>query len=450
MRTFRKQQLAIDTRAKHTLYCGSRKAGKTYAQIMCFIKMAMEHWHHPIRGIILDKYYPNLDDIIAKSKLIIPDCDPHAVYIKNQWRLSNGTVLLFRHAPDLDAVEKYLGHSYQFIGFNELSKWKDAELYDRMCATLESMKGLQAKAFSTTNPFGRGKNWIKKRFINVPYGHVQTDDGTTRVAIFGSFVENTLLTNEAINDVRASCRNNPELAKAWIDGSWDNVVGGAFDFLWDKEIHVLPEFKIPVDWRIDRVMDWGSSAPCAVLWACEVRSEEQVLVDRELPLGSLIIFAEWYLVNPNNREGLRKSPSEVAEGILSRERLWRSKGIIHKDARVYRGAADNQIFGSPRSDVETIADTFRKAGVSWLPADKSPGSRIIGKQMIRDRLADHKLYFVGKHCPHAIEQIPSLENDDINVEDIADGQEDHIYDALRYRLYRKSYAKKAIGGGLVY
>ena len=449
MRTFPKQQLAINTHAKHTLYCGSRKAGKTYAQIMCFMKMAIEHWDKPINGIILDKFYPNLDDLIKKSKLIIPIFDPLAIYTKNRWRLSNGTELIFRHAPDLDAIERYLGHSYQFIGFNELTKWKNEEIYDRMCATLESMESLQAKAFSTTNPFGRGKSWIKKRFISVPYGELQMRNSGAHIAIFGSFTENILLPKEAMADVYASCHNNPELYKAWVEGSWDNIVGGAFDFLWDREKHIIPSFKIPVDWRIDRSMDWGSSAPCSILWFCEVRSEERV-IDRELPIGTIIVFAEWYIADEHSGKGLRKTPTEVAEGILSRESSWKSEGLIHKDARINRGAADSQIFGSPRSDYETIADTFRKAGVSWLPADKRPQSRIIGKQIIRNKLADRTLLFVGERCPGIIERLPSLENDDINVEDIADGQDDHDYDALRYRLFRKSYKGKAIYGSLAY
>jgi len=444
MNTFPKQQLAISTPAKHTLYCGSRKAGKTYAQLMCYMRMAVEHWHQPIRGIVLDRLYPNLDDIIAKSKLIIPIYDPHAKYIKNQWTLSNGSVLLFRHAPDLDTIEKYLGHSYQFIGFNELTKWKDEELYDRMCATLESLQGLQARAFSTTNPFGRGKKWIKKRFIGVPYGELQTRDSGTHVAIFGSFTENKMLPKEAIADVLASCKNNPELAKAWIDGSWDNVVGGAFDFLWDRKKHVIPQFKIPVDWRIDRSMDWGSSAPCSILWCCEVRSEERVLADREIKLGTIIVFHEWY-VSDGRGKGLRYSPRQIAEGILSREHSLRNRGIIHRDAKIYRGAADSQIFGSPRADIETIGMTFQKAGVTWLPADKSPGSRMIGKQLIRDRLADQTLLFVDT-CKGIIERLPALENDEVNVEDIADGQEDHDYDALRYRIYRRRISKAVPGG----
>ena len=59
------QELALDSRANHTLYHGTRGPGKTITQLMFGKKFIGIGYGHHMRIIVLDREYKNLSDIIA-------------------------------------------------------------------------------------------------------------------------------------------------------------------------------------------------------------------------------------------------------------------------------------------------------------------------------------------------------------------------------------------------
>ena len=134
-------------------------------------------------------------------------------------------------------------------------------------------------------------------------------------------------------------------------------------------------------------------------------------------------------------KGVRLTPRQIAEGIKQREKRWVESGIFARTP--VPGAADTNISNVTRTDVETIEKTMQRFGVYWRPADKSSGSRAMGLQAIRNRLQnalDNRRggYYVQRRCRATIETLPFLEREG---EDIADEQEDHVYDMTRYRMF---------------
>ena len=105
------------------------------------------------------------------------------------------------------------------------------------------------------------------------------------------------------------------------------------------------------------------------------------------------------------------------------------------------GPADNQITDVRESDVDAIADKMGDRGVRWERSDKSPGSRVNGLQLVRDRLYAAKtregpaLYFMS-NCVGSIETLPSLPRDDKKIDDVDTSAEDHCYDMVRYRVLK--------------
>ena len=153
------------------------------------------------------------------------------------------------------------------------------------------------------------------------------------------------------------------------------------------------------------------------------------------------MFDEWYGATGRrgSNRGIRLTPAQIAVGIKQREYDMVAKGILSKGHMVFPGPADNQIYDVTRRDIDTIAKVMQKYGVYWTRSDKSPGSRRIGLQAIRQYLSNTLTgegsgLYIQRKCRAAIKLLPSLERDG---EDIANGQEDHIYDMLRYRLARR-------------
>lgn len=469
------QELAISCPCNHVLYEGTRGPGKTDSQVMFFRRFVGKGYGAYWRGIIFDREYKNLDDLIAKSQRWFPEFADGARFLSSKsdykWVWPTGEELLFRQAKRLSDYWNYHGQEFPFIGWNELTKYPTPELYDMMMSCNRSsfipsehapidetgqriqMPDIPLVVFSTTNPYGPGHNWVKQRFIdpaepgqvvrNVtevfnPRTQQREDITKTQVRIFGSYKENRYLSPEYIAELESI--KDPNRRKAWLWGDWDIVAGGALDDVWGPHL-MLPSFRIPKHWKIDRSFDWGSSHPFSVGWWAEANGEAATLPDGSQfcpPKGSLIRFAEWYgseAIGIN--KGIRMGSKKIAEGILKRERQMLEAGWIQEMPSP--GPADNQIYNVADDDTETIADMMEDVGVHWTRSDKAPGSRKNGLQLIRDRMEAVKtgegpgLYFT-ENCRATKALLPVIPRDPDDMDDVDTEAEDHLYDEVRYRV----------------
>lgn len=333
------------------LYHGTRGPGKTEAQLAYFVSRCGRGYGNHWRGIIFDRGYKNLADVVAKSHVMIPKVFPRAKFRSAKsdyfWQFPDGERLYFRHIKRSQDYREYHGHEYPFIAFNELTSYPTSELYDSMkscnrsgfaplehsplltpddhrvieeCQLLDEPFPDKIKArilpdiplvmFSTTNPHGPGHSWVKRRFIDKappgrpvketvkvfnPRTKQEEEVTTTRVHIFGSYRENRFLDPKYVAFLNGI--KDPNKRRAWLGGDWSITSGGALDDLWRASTHVLKRSIIPRGWRITRSFDWGSSHPFSVGFWAVANGEEMRLFDgkRFCPArGSLIRIAEIY------------------------------------------------------------------------------------------------------------------------------------------------------------
>lgn len=484
------QSFAIVSPAQHTLYHGARGPGKTVTQLMRYRSRVGIGYGSYWRGIIFDREFKNLSDLVAQSNRFFPKFEDGARWLNSateyKWVWPTGEELLLRHVKKLSDYDAYHGHEYAFIGWNELTKQPTSELYDKFMSVNRSsfspekhtpsvivrghreyqtndkkpLPPIPLEVFSTTNPNGPGHNWVKKKFIDVAKnGQIVKNEITyfdplageevkvvrTQVAIFGSFFENKYLDPIYRAGLIEACQNDPHLHAAWIKGSWDVSSGGAIDDLWDSKVHIIDRFKIPSEWKVDRSFDWGSTHPFSVFWWAEANGEEVKLEDgtKWCPQrGSLIAIDEYYgaAIIGTNR-GLKMSAKDIAVEIKVKEKILTDCGWVVSKVRA--GPADNQIRNVTESDVDTIEFKMAQEGILWTESDKSPGSRIIGLQLFRERLQASKrkegpgVYFM-RNCVAAIELLPNLPRDPEKPDDVDTESEDHCWDSARYRILRGS------------
>lgn len=460
--------------------------GKTATQLMFFRQFVGQGYGSFWKGIIFDKHYKNFNDIISQAKrffLPFNDCKflGGTAEVKFVW--DSGEELLLRHVKDVADYDNFHGFESPFLGWNELTKHATSDLYNRMMSINRSsftpvrdtprlangeyntpdkkpLPPIPLKVFSTCNPSGPGRLWVKKMFINVasPGTLVRNDISVfnprtqkdeivtkTQIAIFGSFKENIYLPPSYIAELYRLTENNPALHAAWVKGSWDQSSGGAFDDIFDSDIHIVDRFAIPSNWYAKRCFDWGNRHPFAVVWMAESNGEEVYMPDgttKTFPKGSQIIFHEIYGGEDiTTNVGLGKSPKEISAMILEEEMSMMLNEWISEPPDP--GAADNQIGNVITSDRDTIKTEMENCGVSWTESDKSKGSRVWGLNLIRNMLkcAIEKegagIYFM-RHCVNCIETIPNLPLDEDNPEDIDTSCNDHLYDATRYGIVEGS------------
>lgn len=443
------------------LFEGTRGPGKTDSLIFDFAQHVGQGFGNEWRGILFRQTYKQLTDVINKTLKWFPRIFPEAKYNKSDftWAWPTGEQLLLRHMAKPEDYWNYHGHAYPWIGWEELTNWKDPICYLSMMSCCRStVVGMPRKIRSTTNPYGKGHNWVKRRWRlpqarfkvirdSVRDGHPEPP----RVAIHGHIGENKILLHADpgyIDRIRAAARNQAELA-AWVYGSWDITSGGMFDDIWRGEKHVVPSVpldKLPKGWRIDRSFDWGSSKPFSVGWWAESNGEPFEYEGRIYGSirGDIYRIAEWYGWNGERNEGVKMLATEIAQGIKDRETDW---GLRNGSKSIVKpGPADTSIYDEENGN--SIAKDMSALGVKWERADKGPGSRKQGWEQIRKRLKgslrpksrgprENKGFFVFDSCVQFVETVPSLPRDDKDLDDVDTNSEDHIADETRYRIRRK-------------
>lgn len=437
-----------------TLYEGTRGPGKTDALLADFCQHVGQGWGAAWRGILFRTTYKQLSDVVAKSRAWFKLWFPGAKFNESDytWTFPDGEQLLLRYMAKPSDYDNYHGHAYPWIGWEELTNWATSEVYLKMFSCCRStVPGMPRKVRATTNPYGKGHNWIKNRFrLPQMRGRViTTPNEPDRIAIHGNIRENVILLKadpDYIQRIRASA-SNPAQIEAWLEGSWDITSGGMFDDLWDAKVHVVKPFQIPRTWTVDRSFDWGSSKPFSVGWWAESDGSDLVFPDgrrMHTVRGDIFRVAEWYgLRKGTENEGLRMLAADIAEGVRMREIGLGLAG------RVEPGPADPAIWSDQNGNC--IERDMRGKGITWVKADNS---RTQGWEQFRKRLKnslnwdenddpfpgprEHPGFFVvGERCPDFLRTVVSIPRDEKNPDDVDSDVEDHAADETRYRIMLK-------------
>lgn len=460
------------------LFHGTRGPGKTDGLLMAFAKHVGVGHGSAWAGIIFRQTYPQLADVQAKSEKWFRRIFPEAKFnrAKMMWEWPTGERLLLRHMNRPEDYWNYHGHEYPFIGWEELTNWADDGCFKAMFACCRcSIHGVPRMVRATTNPYGPGHSWVKERYRlhgkwwqNIFVLDATDTEGRAeppRAAIHGHIDENTVLLAADPDYKRTVVASaaNPAMAEAWLDGSWDIVAGGMFQDVWNPAHNIVGRFQVPLSWRIDRSFDWGSSKPFAVGWwaqsdGSDLRYDDGTIVSTVR--GDLFRIKEWYGWNGQANSGLRLLAVDIARGIVERELLWKLRQ--GDQTRVRAGPADSSIFdvengvsiGADMAKPIRIGNQMYK-GVGWEHADKRPGSRKSGWEMMRKMMKaawprknmpreDPGLFVVGEECPQFLRTVIPLPRDEKDLDDVDTDAEDHIGDETRYRI--RAVGKTARGG----
>lgn len=451
------QQLFLSCPVFEAMYEGNRGPGKTITLLMDFAKEVGKGYGDAWRGILFRRQFGDLDDVVRKIEEWFPPLFPGFRFLKSKSEYMalwpDGEALLLRHMRDANDYSEYHGHEYPWIGWEELTEWEDDEAYRLMMSCCRPPRpGVPRRIRATTNPYGPGHVWVKKRF-KLPdhrFHVIRIAGEMPRVAIHGALKENFLLTYAEPDypvTIRQAARN-PAQAEAWLNADWNVTSGGMIDDVWDNDVHVVPPIpteKIPAGWKITRAYDHGQSHPFAVGWFLESDGTGIEVNGRIVGnvRGDRILWKEWYGTTGQPNSGLRMAARKIGQGIADREEDYgiRQNGY----SRVIPGPADTEIFNKASDrDGRCPADDMEDCGVYWERADKSSGSRARGWEMMRsyledsfpenDGTRDKPGFFVCSNCRHWLELCPPMPRDPDDPDDVPKTYEDHHADMTRYFL----------------
>lgn len=498
-----KQKLAYRSNSNEILYGGAAGGGKSH-----FMRVASIRWCTEIPGLMVYLFRRLSDDLDKNhvegpsgyANLLHPFIEAGLVKYNQQKRsftFWNGSKIFLNHCQHEKDLKKYQGPEIHVLMIDELTHFSEnmytflrnrirmtgvkiPDKYYYLCDICDG-KGVVEfgseyainpnsedcsacggegracvfpRALSGTNPGSEGHNWVKKMFVDFSQPEIPKRAPVKGGGMYRQYIPAKLSDNKALMDSDPGYANkikgmssNPGLVKAMLDGDWNIVSGGAFDDLWQYDKHVIPSLKINPDWYVDRSFDWGTSDPFSVLFVAESNGEPSYFSDGTEfcpPAGSLVVFNEIYGEDENGN-GLKLSSAEMCTEIKNMEKTIQSSQMYN--GQINPGPADNQIHNNMEKGVPTIASKMESKGVKWTRSNKSPGTRIIGFQLVRDMLKatrdntqEAHLYFTS-NCVKIIANLPVLPRCSKNPEDVNTKANDHDYDALRYRILSRFKGK---------
>jgi len=395
------------------------------------------------KAITFRKTNDELRQLISLSKQMYPKVIKGARWREadKTWDFPSGASHWFRYLDRDDDVESLQGQDFTHIYFDELTHWPTPYVYTYMRSRKRSTDP-QIKPYigmrSTTNPGGPGHGWVKKMFIdpapaNTSFigvdmetgdpmyweeddpasGHMRGDPLFTCRFIPSQLSDNPHLNMDGA--YRASLLSLPEVQrKQLLLGDWDVAVGAAFSEF-DRDVHVCEPFQVPEGWSKFRTCDWGYESPACCLW---------IAVDFD---GKFWVYRELYTK--------RVLASDFADRVIEME----------AGDQVNYGVLDSSCWAKRGDGGPSVAEVLNKRGLNFRPSDRSPGSRVQGKQEMHRRLkvvsrqnptTGQEEKYTGltivNNCVNLIRTLPSLPLDKSNTEDVDTKMEDHAYDALRY------------------
>ena len=421
---------------------GARGGGKTSGLLGHWTKHA-DRWGAHARGILFRKTFDEFEEVHEQAIALFGRLDAKYNKSKHVWRFSNGATVRYRFLEKDKDADKYQGRSYTWQGWEELTNWRSSVPIDKVSATLRSSHGVKCQWVGTGNPGGPGHNWVKARFITpappfVP--HFDPVKKIWRIFIPSKLTDNRILMTSDPGYVDRLKGTGPEwLVKAWLEGNWNIVAGGMFDDLWKEEVHIIPPFKVPSHWKVERAFDWGSSRPFSIGWWATADGNPVKLPNGHVLhfyKGTKIRISEWYGWDgktPN--KGLNLVDVDIARRAVQLERAIEQAHQVN----IQEGPADPSIFAVVNG--KSIGATLSAAGLHFIAAATGPNSRVTGWETVRRMLKasltrpmEAPGLFVFNSCRQFIRTVPILPRDTSKIDDVDTEAEDHIGDETRYAL----------------
>lgn len=441
--------------AQEILYGGAAGSGKSYMMRVLAIILCMEIPNFKVflfRRMYKELYINHVFSPDGFLVMLKPFIDKGEVSFNKSdgvFNFWNGAQIYLCHAQHENDINAYLGAEIHCLLIDEATQFSEKMI--RFIRTRVRLGGLNIpdrwrnllpKIIYGTNPGGISHSYLKRAFVSHGEGHVfkapAQDGGMSREYVPAKSRENIImLRNDPNYGERIMGLGDERLAQAYLDGNWDLEEGAAFSDLWDTNVHIVNSIEIPRTWKIDRSHDYGYSAPAATIWTAESDGTNAIINDRKvaLPRKSLVIISERYFADKEDK-GLRLLPYELATQMYTHET---AHGLR---TRTEAGPADSSIFDKDRG-MTSIHEEYVKCGVRFTKADKRPGSRERGFVLMRQRLKaavtrnfEQPWILVHRHCVNTIGQLPELPLDPSNPQDVDTAANDHLYDAVKYRLLK--------------
>src|SRR5210317_336578 len=392
---------------KDVLYGGAAGGGKSFAMLIDPLRSCHIPEH---RALILRRSMPELREIIDKSRELYPKAFKGAKFkeVEKLWNFPSGAKIEFGFLERDADVYRYQGQAYSWIGFDEITHQATEFGWNYLASRLRTTDPeIVPYMRCTANPGGVGAHWVKKRYItpSPPNESFKGEDGLSRKFIPARLDDNPYLAHDGRYEQMLKALP-PTQRRQLLEGDWEVAEGAAFTEF-DRNIHIIDPFEIPIHWDRIKGIDYGYASESACVWGA---------IDRDD--NTLIIYRELY-----------------RKGLLATDLAFMLTEMELNDPMSVPGVLDTACWNRTGQTGPTVGETLTKAGHKLRRADKN---RVAGKIQIHEYLkvqqSGRPKLQIFNTCPNLIRELQSIPLDKSNPEDVDTHAPDHAYDALRYLI----------------
>jgi len=273
IRPNQRQVEALICPANEIFFGGARGGGKTYFGIIDFIKQLFT-LGGKARGVAFRRTFGELEDIIEKCNELLKPLGFVQNIGNNVYAHPSGAIYKLRYLEKTIDAERYQGHAYSHLFFDEVGNYKSLAGIDLLKSTLRGF-GITPRIVVTANPGGRAHKLLKSRYpIKTPFEPTISLKGWSRVFIPSLFSDNPQLVKKDPNYLSRATEDLPEfLRQAWELGNWDITMEAGMYFkrkdfkierivpecktyvrCWDRAATELSEQNPDPDWTVGVLM----------------------------------------------------------------------------------------------------------------------------------------------------------------------------------------------------
>lgn len=233
---------------KEALFGGAAGGGKSFCLLMGALQYVSDSSY---ASLILRRTYGDLSKpgaLIDISKHWLGGTDAAWSEQTKTWRFPSGATLTFGYLDTANDKWQYQGGSYQFIGFDELTQFREGD-YRYLFGWLRRKEGMviPLRMRSASNPGGIGHTWVKQRFID--------EANEDRMFLPARLDDNPYLDAETYRQSLAEL--DPITRAQILHGDWSaRQAGNKFKREWFEIVDVAP-----VKCKVVRAWDCASTEP---------------------------------------------------------------------------------------------------------------------------------------------------------------------------------------------
>src|SRR6056300_1400096 len=264
------------------MYGGAAGGGKSYAMLIDPLRYAHRASH---RALILRRSMPELRELIDKSRELYPRAFPGCKYreVEKLWNFPSGAKVEFGFLERDADVYRYQGQAYSWIGFDEITHLPTEFGWNYLASRLRTTDPeIMPYMRCTANPGGVGAHWVKKRYIlpSPPNESFKGEDGLTRKFIPARLDDNPYLAHDGRYEQMLKALP-PTQRRQLLEGDWEVAEGAAFTEF-DRNVHIIDPFEIPIHWDRIKGIDYGYASESACVWGAIDRDDNTLIIYREL------------------------------------------------------------------------------------------------------------------------------------------------------------------------